>query len=215
MYLVKTPAIIQNLFPGFVWRKPTSDKVLYLTFDDGPIPVITPWVLQQLEKYKAKATFFCVGDNVRKYPEVFSSVKDAGHTVGNHTFNHLSGWNTETSPYLDNVEACAELIESNLFRPPYGRIKPSQANALQKEYEIVMWDVLSGDFDEKITGAECLRNVKNGVKNGSVIVFHDSQKAFPRLQYVLPRVLEHYAKAGFTFKAIKTKKNLAKLKKRA
>lgn len=202
MYLVKTPQIIQNLFPNFTWKIPSHEKVLYLTFDDGPIPEVTPWVLQQLEAFQAKATFFCVGDNVKKHREVFHQVVDAGHSVGNHTFNHLSGWACENIPYFHNVRRCARLVESNLFRPPYGRLKPKQSQFLQRHYRIVMWDVLSGDFDAKISKEQCLENVIANAGKGSIVVFHDSLKAKEKLQYVLPKVLKHYSEKGFHFEAM-------------
>lgn len=202
MYLVKTPFFIQNLFPNFTWRIPTVEKVLYLTFDDGPIPELTPWVLEQLKLYNAKATFFCVGDNIGKYPEVFQQVIDADHTIGNHTFNHLNGWATDNIPYFHNVRRGANQSNSLLFRPPYGRLKPKQAQFLQRHYQIVMWDVLSGDFDQKISSVQCLNNVVNNANEGSIVVFHDNLKAEEHLKFVLPRVLEYFARQGYTFKAL-------------
>ncbi|MBV6652716.1 MAG: polysaccharide deacetylase family protein [Mameliella sp.] len=199
MYLVKTPQIIQNLFPNFTWKIPTNEKVIYLTFDDGPIPAVTPWVLEQLRKYDAKATFFCVGDNIRKHPDVFKQVLNEGHAVGNHTFNHLNGWTTENIPYFHNVRHCATRMDSVLFRPPYGRLKPKQAQFLQRHYRIVMWDVLSGDFDPKISSEQCLSNVINNAEPGSIVVFHDSLKAEDKLREVLPQVLEHYTALGYHF----------------
>ena len=199
MYLVKTPQFIQNLFPNYTWRIPSQEKVLYLTFDDGPIPQVTPWVLEQLQAFQAKATFFCVGDNIRKYPDVFDQVVRKGHAVGNHTFNHINGWQTENISYFHNVRHCANMVHSVLFRPPYGRLKPKQAQFLQRHYRIVMWDVLSGDFDPKLSEEQCLANVINNAENGSIVVFHDSLKAEDKLRYALPRVLEHFAEQGFTF----------------
>ena len=199
MYLVKTPHFIQDLFPNYTWRIPTREKVLYLTFDDGPIPAVTPWVLEQLEAFQAKATFFCVGDNIRKHPEVFNQVVEKGHAVGNHTFNHLNGWQTENISYFHNVRHCANMVHSVLFRPPYGRLKPKQAQFLQRHYRIVMWDVLSGDFDPKLSEEQCLANVLNNAENGSIIVFHDSLKAEDKLHYVLPKVLEYFAEQGYVF----------------
>ena len=206
MYLVKTPKLIQNIFPNYLWRKSTEEKILYLTFDDGPIPDVTPWVLKQLKEYNAKGTFFCVGDNVKKHPEIFEAVKNQGHSVGNHTMHHLNGWTTEKEAYLKDIEDCAQLVDSNLFRPPYGRLKPKQASFLQQHYNIVMWDVLSGDFDEKISGEDCFQNVLKHTENGSIIVFHDSLKAFSRLEYLLPRVLAHYSKLGYVFGKISSKR---------
>ena len=202
MYLVKTPQIIQNLFPNFTWKIPSHEKVLYLTFDDGPIPEVTPWVLDQLSKYNAKATFFCVGDNVKKHQVVFQEIIAKGHSIGSHTFNHLNGWATENIPYFHNVRRCASLVGSSLFRPPYGRLKPKQSQFLQRHYRIVMWDVLSGDFDEKIKKEQCLDNVVSHAGKGSIVVFHDSIKAWEKLQFVLPKVLKHFSEKGYRFDAL-------------
>ena len=203
MYLVRTPRLIQNLFPSYTWRVPTEEKVLYITFDDGPIPEITPWVLETLRAFNAKATFFCVGDNVKKNPSVFQQVLADGHTVGNHTFNHFSGWDTENIPYFHNIRHCAKLVKSNLFRPPYGRLTPKQTQFLTRHYNIVMWDVLSGDFDETLTNDECLKNVISAARRGSIVVFHDSAKAAEKLKFTLPKVLEHYAAKGYRFESLK------------
>lgn len=202
MYLVKMPTLIQGLFPNFTWRVPTQEKVLYLTFDDGPIPDVTPWVLEQLEKFNAKATFFCVGANVEKNPTIFKDIVEAGHAVGNHTFNHLNGWDIENISYFHNIRHCARLVKTNLFRPPYGRITPKQVQFVQRHYNIVMWDVLSGDFDHEITKEQCLDNVINNAREGSIVVFHDSIKAQDNLYYALPRTLEHFALQGYRFKAL-------------
>ncbi|MFM9951897.1 MAG: polysaccharide deacetylase family protein [Saprospiraceae bacterium] len=202
MYLVKTPNFIRNLFPNFVWNVPTQEKTIFLTFDDGPIPEVTPWVLSQLEQYRAHATFFCVGDNIRKHYPVFEQVKAAGHALGSHTFNHLSGWASDNIPYFHNVRHCARQTGSTLFRPPYGRLKPSQAQFLQRHYQIVMWDILSGDFDPAITPEQCLTNVTEHAVPGSIIVFHDSLKARENLMYTLPRVLEHFAGLGYAFEKL-------------
>ena len=205
MYLVKTPQFIQSLFPNFFWKVPSDEKIIYLTFDDGPIPEVTPWVLKQLKAYDAKATFFCVGDNVKKHPEVFQDVLDHGHAVGNHTNNHMNGWSTDNIQYFHNVRNCARLVKSDLFRPPYGRLKPKQAQFLQRHYKIIMWDVLSGDFDPEISKDQCIYNVTSKAKKGSIIVFHDSLKAFEKLQYVLPKVLKHFHDLGYTFESLETK----------
>lgn len=202
MYLVKTPSLVQNLFPGFTWCRPGADKNVYLTFDDGPIPKVTPWVLRQLRKYEAQATFFCIGDNVRKHPNIYAEVRAAGHRVGNHTMHHINGWRTKQADYTADTEKCARLVDSDLFRPPYGRLTPRQAKQLREKYEIVLWDVLSGDFDEKIDGERCLDNVLRHSQVGSIVVFHDSLKAFPRLRYALPRVLAHFSEAGYRFAAL-------------
>lgn len=199
MYLVKTPKVIQNLFPNFTWQIPTQEKSLYLTFDDGPIPEVTPWVLETLARYDAKATFFCVGENIRKHPETFQQVVDAGHAVGNHTFHHLSGWNTENIAYFHDIRHCANQVKSVLFRPPYGRLKPKQAQFLQRHYRIVMWDVLSGDFDPNLSPEQCYRNVVKSAQPGSIVVFHDSLKARENLEYALPKVLEFFAEQGYSF----------------
>ncbi len=203
MYLVKTPKFIQNLFPNYTWKIPSTHKTVYLTFDDGPIPEVTPWVLEQLAAYQAKATFFCVGDNVQKHPQVFQQVIKEGHTVGNHTYNHLKGWSTDNVPYFHNVRHCAHLVKSSLFRPPYGKMKPKQRQFLQRHYRIVMWDILSGDFDPTISNEQCLNNVMRNVEAGSIIVFHDSLKAEEKLRYVLPKVLEQLSAQGYTFEALK------------
>jgi len=200
MYLNKTPKFIRNFFPNYTWKIETTKPVLYLTFDDGPIADVTPWVLDQLEKYDAKATFFCVGENVIKNPSIFKSVKNAGHTIGSHTHNHLSGWGTENIPYFHNVRRGASIVKSELFRPPYGRLKRSQAQFLQRHYQVVMWDVLAGDWDPKIDGEKVYRNVINNARPGSIIVLHDSLKSKKNLQYALPRILEHFSGLGYQFK---------------
>jgi len=202
MYLVKTPKVIQGLFPNFTWKIPVNEKILFLTFDDGPIPEVTPWVLKQLKAYHAKATFFCVGDNVAKHREVLQQVIDEGHSIGNHTFNHMNGWNTDNIPYFHNIRHCAHLVKSNLFRPPYGKIRPRQAQFLQRHYRIVMWDVLSGDFDPRISIDQCYNNVIQNASEGSIVVFHDSLKAIDKLRNVLPRVLKHYSDLGYSFEVL-------------
>lgn len=199
MYLVKTPRLLRWFYPNLTWHKNRVEKRIFLTFDDGPIPVVTPFVLNTLEKYGAKATFFCIGDNVRKHPDIFEIVKDAGHRVGNHTYNHLRGWDTDDQLYLDNVAKCAELVQTNLFRPPFGRARKSQFASLNTHYETIMWDVLSGDFDISLTPEKCLKNVLKHTESGSIVVFHDSLKAFPRLEYALPRALEYWVGEGYEF----------------
>lgn len=203
MYLVHTPQYVQALFPGLTWKMPPSLKTIYLTFDDGPIPEVTPWVLETLREYNAKATFFCVGDNVRKYPEIFDKVIEGGHAVGNHTLNHLSGWSTENISYFNNIRHCARIVNSGLFRPPYGKLRPSQIQFLQRHYQIIMWDVLSADFDKEITPEDCFQNVIQNSGSGSIVVFHDSLKAETNLRYALPLVLEYFTGQGFTFSALK------------
>ncbi len=210
MYLIKTPRIIPRIFPNFIWKIPSTLKEIYLTFDDGPVPEITPWVLDQLDKFNAKATFFCVGENIIKTPDIFQKIVECGHKVGNHSFNHLNGWATDNRPYFHNVRICANIVKSALFRPPYGRLKPSQAQFLQRHYDIVMWDVLSGDFDHNLPREKCFENVTNHAKEGSIIVFHDSVKAIENLKYTLPRVLKYYSSLGYSFKSIERNQKLIK-----
>ena len=202
MYLANAPFWLQWLYPSLIWHKSRKEKAIYLTFDDGPIPVVTPFVLNTLKSFNAKATFFCIGDNVAKHPEIYDQVLAAGHSVGNHTYNHLRGWNTNDEVYLDNVARCAELVKSTLFRPPYGRAKRSQISSLNTLYSTIMWDVLSGDFDGGITSEKCYQNVIRNARNGSIIVFHDSLKAFPHLESVLPRALQHLSNQGYRFFAL-------------
>lgn len=197
MYLVKTPPLIKSIFGEFIWDIDTDEKEVFLTFDDGPIPVVTPWVLDVLKEYGFKASFFCVGENVQKYPEIYNRILEEGHTVGNHTFNHLNGWLEENEEYLDNIKKCDHIFETHFFRPPYGKIKKSQFMSLNLSKSVVMWDILSGDFDQTITEDKCLNNVINHYRPGSIIVFHDSLKAEDKLTYVLPKVLEHLASNGY------------------
>jgi len=201
-YLVKTPALLKWFYPGLTWHKSRAERTIYLTFDDGPIPEVTPFVLETLAKFQAKATFFCIGDNVQKHPDIFEAVKAGGHAIGNHTFNHLRGWNTADELYLENVEKCNKLVKSVLFRPPYGRAKKSQLNVLKKSYEVVMWDILSGDFDPDISAEKCYQNVAGKSSNGSIVVLHDSLKAWPRLQYALPKALQYWQDKGYVFKSL-------------
>lgn len=202
MYLVKTPAVIQKMFPNFHWNVNTEEPTLYLTFDDGPIPDVTPWVLEQLAQYDAKATFFCVGENVERNPNLLRQVLAAGHTVGNHTMQHKDGWLTDNLPYFHDIRHASRLVDSTLFRPPYGRLKPRQAQFIQRHYEVVMWDVLSGDFDPHLQPADCYQNVIRNAKPGSIVVFHDSLKAQENLEYALPRVLKFFAERGYRFAAL-------------
>lgn len=209
MIWVKTHWIIKRLFSNYVWEIPNNENKVYLTFDDGPTPEITEWTLNQLKEYNAKATFFCIGDNIRKYPEIFQKIINEGHSIGNHTFNHFNGWKTSTSDYIENVklyetEHCKLNTEHcKLFRPPYGKIKPSQSKILRKlGYKIIMWDIISYDFDATISKEQCLENVLKNVKSGSIIVFHDSKKAFWNLEYVLPRTLEFLKEKGYVCEKI-------------
>ena len=240
MYSVRPNLLIRKLYPSAIWRITANYKkkgnlpnskeihnirstgkrggVIYLTFDDGPIPKITPWVLSLLKKYKAKATFFCVGANIEKHPEILQQIISEGHSVGNHTYNHLNGWETTTKEYLESVEKFEKSLQSAayslklnnthiqktvdskpLFRPPYGKIKPSQFSRLRSQYSIIMWDVLSGDFDQTISKEKCLKNVVTKTREGSIVVFHDSLKAEKNLVFVLPKFLEHFSKEGYEF----------------
>lgn len=183
--------------PAYTWRIPTEERVVYLTFDDGPIPELTPWVLDQLKAYGAKATFFCVGDNVVKHPELFERLLAEGHSIGNHTFNHLNGWHTDTLPYLHNVRRCARVVPSRLFRPPYGKLMPLQRAFLVRHFRIIMWDVLSGDYDADISPDQCLAHVLDNVQPGSIVVLHDNVKAERNLRFVLPAALEYFAAGGW------------------
>lgn len=206
-YPVKTLQITKSIFNKWIWSFKTKSKEVYLTFDDGPIPEITPWVLNQLDLYNAKATFFCIGDNIRKHPDVFHQLIEKGHRVGNHTFNHLKGWKTKKEVYLQNTSKAEAYLKNQnqpkLFRPPYGSITHQQSKHLRMlGYKIIMWDVLSADFDQSLTAKQCTNNVLKNVKKGSIIVFHDSKKAFPRLKETLPKVLEELHKKGFQFKVI-------------
>lgn len=188
---------------SLTWSIPAEENEIYLTFDDGPHPTITRFVLDQLQQYNAKATFFCLGKNVQQYRDVFIRLIDEGHSVGNHTHNHLNGWKVKDSEYFENIFLAKNYIDSTLFRPPYGRISKFQIQQLQSIFKIIMWDVLSGDFDIKLTPQKCLSNVISNTIPGSVIVFHDSDKALPRLEYALPKVLEFFAEKGFVMKGIK------------
>ncbi|MDE1205335.1 polysaccharide deacetylase family protein [Tenacibaculum larymnensis] len=206
LYFIKTPRILKRLFAKYTWSFFTNKKEIYLTFDDGPIPEVTEFVLDQLHNFNAKATFFCIGDNIRKHPVVFSRIVKEGHSVGNHTFNHLNGWKSSYTTYIENTSKCEGLLpnqKTKLFRPPYGKIKRKQAKQLLASgYKIIMWDVLSADFDSSVTKEKCLQNVLENAQNGSIIVFHDSIKASDKLYYALPKVLKEFSQKGYDFKAI-------------
>lgn len=251
MYLVKSPFFLKWYYPNLIWHKTRREKTIYLTFDDGPIPIVTAFVLKTLEDYNAKATFFCIGDNIIKHPDIFSKVTSAGHSIGNHTFNHFNGWETNDETYIENVLKAQSLTQTNLFRPPYGRIKKSQIarlkvdgwkmegkkrairsqksevgnqpqphplplnsnlypltnNPIPSTFHLpalhpIMWDVLSGDFDTTLAPEKCYQNVVRNAQNGSIIVFHDSLKAFKRLEYALPKVLKYFTEKGFRFEKL-------------
>ncbi|MGZ8544496.1 MAG: polysaccharide deacetylase family protein [Flavisolibacter sp.] len=205
-YFVKTPWLVKKVFPSYYWDVKGSDAV-YLSFDDGPHPEITPWVLEQLRKYQAKASFFCIGKNVAAHPDIFASLILDGHAVGNHTYNHLNGWQTKDEVYLEDVKSASAIIDSDLFRPPYGRIRQSQAKKIpafmpKENARIIMWDVLSADFDAGISPQDCFYNVANHIEPGSIIVFHDSEKAFNNLKYALPATLEFLEKNNLECKKL-------------
>jgi len=207
LMLYRTPKIAQSFYPTLIWEKAKS---VYLTFDDGPIPEVTEWVLEILKNYGIKATFFCIGDNIKKHPGIFRKVIEDGHTIGNHTFNHLKGWKTEDKYYYENTISCQNEIEKHelhpskkLFRPPYGRIKKSQIKTLQEiGFEIVMWTTLSQDYRQDLRPEKCLRKTIKATRNGSIVLFHDSLKAKKNVIYVLPRYIEDLLKKGFDFKKL-------------
>lgn len=222
---VKTPLVVKKMFPNYVWDIATDEKIIYLTFDDGPTPDITNWVLNTLKNYNAKATFFCIGNNIEKHPDIFQNILEAGHTIGNHTHNHIKGWKTKANDYLDNIAKAEILIKSqiinskfqipnskivnrksksvDLFRPPYGQITPKKGKQiLALGYQIIMWDVLSFDWDKNVSEETCFNNVVSKVNNGSIVVFHDSVKASKNMQYALPRVLQYFSEKGFVFNSL-------------
>jgi peptidoglycan/xylan/chitin deacetylase (PgdA/CDA1 family) len=197
------------IFPNYIWGISTKKPVVYLTFDDGPIPEVTPWVLDLLTEYNAKATFFCIGDNINKHPEIFLKIYQNKHTIGNHTYNHLKGWNANAVDYVENTLKCQKEIEEHttsatkLFRPPYGKITNKQSTILRKKgFKIIMWNVLSKDYDASINYKTCIERVLNNIKPGSIIVFHDSVKAFPNLQKALPVILKSLKQKGYSFEAL-------------
>lgn len=206
-YWIKTNWIIKKIFSNYTWDVSNTGNTVYLTFDDGPIPEITEWVLNELKKHHVKATFFCIGENIDKHPKIFEKIIGDGHSVGNHTYNHLNGWKTSTEEYLENTKLCEASIsnlQSKIFRPPYGKLKASQSRKLQElGYKIIMWDVLSADFDTTISKEQCLDNVLSNIKPGSIIVFHDSIKALKNLEYVLPKTLKFLKEKGFAFDVIR------------
>ncbi len=207
-YLSKTPWLLKQMYPGCIWNIPTPENEVYLTFDDGPHPVATPFVLDTLKEFNAKATFFCIGKNVKENPSLYSRILEEGHQTGNHTQNHLNGWKVSDREYLENIMEAKTFIDSRLFRPPYGKITRFQIKLLtenapkQTSFKIIMWDVLSADFDLKLNGNQCADKVLKNVKKGSVVVFHDSQKALPRLKIALPIVMEELTKRGLLCRTI-------------
>lgn len=195
----KAPYLLKKLLPQLVWEMNTDKQEIFLTFDDGPNHEITPKVLDILDDFGVKATFFCVGHNVDKYPDAYREILKRGHLTGNHTYNHLNGWKTSSQEYYDNVEKCSKVIDSIIFRPPYGKIGYTQIPYLKMKYRIIMWSVLSLDFNPKVTQEQCLRNAVEYTKKGSIVVFHDSVKASNNMFYALPRFLEYFFKKGFNF----------------
>ncbi|MFH0866932.1 MAG: polysaccharide deacetylase family protein [Bacteroidota bacterium] len=200
MFLVSTPGLLRKCFSKeLIWNVDTEHKAVFLTFDDGPNPQTTPVILEILDKLQVKATFFCIGKNCERYPLLFDSLNKSGHTIGNHTYSHLNGWKTHTNDYLCDIEKSNKIIASPLFRPPYGRIKPSQTKSLKKKYHIVMWSILSGDFDMNTSHEKCLQNALRYTKPGSIIVFHDSLKAIQKVTTVLPEFIKRTLDQEFSF----------------
>lgn len=204
-YLVKTPWLVEKyLFPRYLWSIPDKEKNIYLSFDDGPHPVATNFILDQLKKFNAKATFFCIGKNVLAYPEIYKRIIFEDHAVGNHTHDHLNGWSVSDDIYLKNIKKAFECIDSKIFRPPYGRITGFQAKHVMEtmHYHIIMWSVLSGDFDIRLSPEDCYKNVTKAARSGSIVVFHDSDKAMKRMSYALPKMLDYFSSKGYSFKSI-------------
>ncbi|MDE6276687.1 MAG: polysaccharide deacetylase family protein [Muribaculaceae bacterium] len=199
--IAQPPLLYRLLFPEGIWRikRPAPGKTVYLTFDDGPIPEETPWVLDTLDRYGIKATFFMVGDNVRRHPELLAEVRRRGHSVGNHTMHHLQGMKTLTSRYLADVEEAQALINTTLFRPPHGLLRWKQSHAIRAKYNLIMYDLVSRDYSRKLTPPQVLEKVKRYARNGSIIVFHDSIKASERMRWVLPRAIEWLRNEGYDF----------------
>ena len=205
-YLYKTPAWLRWIYPQRIWRLPASDNQVYLSFDDGPHPFVTPWVLDILKEFDAKASFFCIGKNVEQYPGIYKRILDEGHSAGNHTHTHKNGWHTPLDTYIEDVKKSALVISSRLFRPPYGRLRSAQAKAVKKvlgtETKIIMWDLLSGDFDPAVNISRSVEQLNKHTKPGSILVFHDSEKAFPQMQQILPAVMKNIKLKGWGFGGI-------------
>ena len=197
MYRFKTPALAKAFYASCVWSKPKKENKVYLTFDDGPHPKITGEVLDLLKEFNANATFFCVGENVAKHPETFQRILDEGHAVGNHTYNHLNGFETSKEEYINNIKKADKLISSSLFRPPYGKIKSGQLKALKKDYQIIMWSLIAGDWDISLTKEQCFYAIKGNLKSGDIVVLHDSEKAYEKMIFTLEKTLELAKHKGF------------------
>jgi len=206
MLIVRPPHFITRLMPRMTWGFYGELRKVFLTFDDGPTPDITDWVLDQLARYNAKATFFCIGRNVEHFPDIYQRILDEGHSVGNHTYSHLKGFGSSNRHYFEDIELARNLIDSDLFRPPYGRIRPAQVNRIVNHYRIIMWDVLSIDYNRKVPCNQVYRNVIDNVRSGSIAVFHDSAKARKNLYYALPRVLEYLSRQNYEMVSIPMKK---------
>lgn len=199
-YWAKTPKLLPLLLPSLIWYKKTESKEVWLSFDDGPTPELTPWVLDLLKAENVKATFFCLGNQIEKHLAIFKRIEKEGHIVGNHSFSHPNGFFTCTKNYLNDIEKCSKIMPTTkLFRPPFGKIYPWQIAKLKKDYQIIMWDILSKDYDEHTSNEACLANVVNNVKNGSIIVMHDTEKAKANLQFALPKIITALKNQGFVF----------------
>jgi len=202
MLIEQIPSFLRAACKGVTWRRNSKEKIIYLTFDDGPIPEVTPWVLDVLDQYQVKATFFCVGENVFKHPDVYQEVLRRGHRTGNHTYNHIRGLFTKTEAYMANIGKAAQLIDSPLFRPPHGDMRLSQLKLLREKYEIIQWDVITRDYDKDISKERVLKIVQRYARNGSIIVFHDSLKAEQNMRYAMPKAIEFLLKEGYQFKTL-------------
>jgi peptidoglycan/xylan/chitin deacetylase (PgdA/CDA1 family) len=207
-YFVKTPWLVKKIYADYIWSISATEKTLYLTFDDGPHPEATPFVLNELKKFNALATFFCIGKNMLAFPDVYKRILDEGHEAGNHTQNHLNGWKVSDDAYMRDIAEAANYIDSNLFRPPYGKITRFQAKHLPaamkgRKAKVLMWDVLSADFDADVSAQRCLENVVFRSQPGSIVVFHDSEKCFEKLKYILPKTLQYFSQKGYSFRSIR------------
>ena len=198
----KKEHIAAKVLRDLTWHFAGKEQELFITFDDGPTPEVTPWVLSVLKEYDAKATFFCIGKNVKKHPELYQQILNEGHSVGNHSYAHPKGWLVRNNRYYNDIDKAAELIDSDLFRPPFGKIGPFQIHKLKQDFRIIMWDVLSKDYDKNVSREKCFQNVMNYAESGSIIVFHDTTKAEKNLKYALPEMLKEFTEQGYTFNSI-------------
>jgi peptidoglycan-N-acetylglucosamine deacetylase len=202
MLIEQLPLFFRQVYGKVTWRKDSKTKTIYLTFDDGPIPEVTPWVLDVLDRFGIKATFFCVGENVMRYPDLYQEILQRGHRTGNHTYNHLRGFITSTKTYLENVEKAAQYIDSDLFRPPHGDLWQPQYFTLRKKYQIIQWDLITRDYNRKLTGEKVFQIVKKHARNGTIMVFHDSLKAEKNMRYAMPKSVEFLLSEGYTFETL-------------